>query len=141
MTGIQRLPLLAATLALVATVLRAQTPAPPRQGTPPAPAPVFRARTELVNLDVVVVDKDGNPVHDLTRDDFLVFDRRKPQAIETFEEVVAKANASPAAATLAALPVGTRLDVASNADQQASRLVVVVLDDLHTYRGRADTVK
>jgi len=49
--------------------------------------PVFRASTELVEVDVVVVDKAGNPVHGLTRDDFVVTDREKPQSIETFDEV------------------------------------------------------
>ena len=44
--------------------------------------PVFRTNTELVEIDVVVIDKDGKRVHGLTREDFVLKDRKKPQAIE-----------------------------------------------------------
>lgn len=101
-------------------------------------APVFRTNTELVEIDVVVVDKSGEPVHGLTRDDFVLRDRRKPQAIETFLEVrrdLERARESDR------LPAGVRPDVASNSSAQAGRLVVLVLDDLHVWQGRTNTVK
>ena len=108
-----------------------QTPAPA-----PSQQPTFRASTELVELDVVVVDKHGVPVHGLTRDDFVVTDRKKPQTIEAFQEI--RREAEPEAPTL---PVSSRVDVATNTSPQAGRLVVLVLDDLHTFRGRSETVK
>lgn len=101
-------------------------------------APVFRTNTELVEIDVVVVDKSGEPVQGLTRDDFILHDRKKPQAIETFLEVrrdLERVRESDR------LPAGVRPDVASNSSAQAGRLVVLVLDDLHVWQGRTNTVK
>ena len=45
---------------------------------------VFRATTQLVRIDVAAQDKNGQPVSDLTRDDFELFVNHKPQAIATF---------------------------------------------------------
>ncbi len=104
----------------------------------PQQPPVFRTNTELVEIDVVVVDTAGQRVHGLTKDDFILRDRKKAQSIETFTEVqwsIARATELPP------LPPETRVDVASNTSAKAGRLVVIVLDDLHTYRGRTDTVK
>lgn len=104
----------------------------------PQRPPVFRTNTELVEIDVVVVDKAGQRVHGLTKDDFVLKDRKKPQTIETFTEVqraIERANELPP------LPPETRVDVATNTSAKAGRLVVMVLDDLHVWRGRADTVK
>jgi hypothetical protein len=50
-------------------------------------APTFRARIDLVQVDVVVVDKDGNPVTGMKASDFTLLDRKKPQTIATFEEI------------------------------------------------------
>jgi VWFA-related protein len=100
--------------------------------------PVFRTTTELIEIDVVVVDKNGEPVHGLTREDFLLRDRKQPQAIETFTEVQ---RAIERAEELPPLPAETRVDVATNTSAKAGRLVVMVLDDLHVFRGRTETVK
>ena len=40
--------------------------------------PVFRAGVEAVAVDVVVVDRDGNPVTDLTVEDFTLQVDGKP---------------------------------------------------------------
>ena len=108
------------------------------QQQPSQRPPVFRTATELVEIDVVVVDKAGQRVHGLTKDDFILKDRNKPQAIETFTEVQ---RSIERATELPPLPPETRVDVASNTSAKSGRLVVMVLDDLHTYRGRTDTVK
>src|SRR5690606_10731774 len=86
----------------------------------------------------VVIDKDGQRVHGLTKDDFVLRDRRQPQTIETFTEVrrdVERARETPRP------PVTARIDVASNTTAEAGRLVVLLLDDLHVWQGRSDTVK
>ncbi len=121
-----------ALLVLGGSVLQARPQERPQQ------PPVFRTATELVEIDVVVVDKDGQRVHGLTKDDFILKDRKKPQSIETFTEVQ---RSIERATELPRLPPETRMDVASNTSAKAGRLVVMVLDDLHTYRGRTDTVK
>jgi VWFA-related protein len=115
-----------------AALTAAQAQAPRQQ------PPVFRTNTELVEIDVVVVDKNGARVHGLTKDDFVLRDRRQPQTIETFTEVrrdVERMVEGPR------LPSTVRVDVASNSSAQAGRLVVLVLDDLHVWQGRTDTVK
>ncbi len=50
------------------------------------PAPTFRISSNLVFLDVTVLDKHGNPVvSGLTRDDFTITEDKKPQRIFSFE--------------------------------------------------------
>jgi VWFA-related protein len=101
--------------------------------------PIFRSTVELVHVDVVVVDKDGNAVRGLTEKDFVLKDRKKPQVIATFEEVSHERLEGTAAVPV--FPPTLRLDVASNQTVQADRLVVMVIDDLHIYNGRTDKSK
>ncbi|HEX7779641.1 MAG TPA: VWA domain-containing protein, partial [Vicinamibacterales bacterium] len=117
-------------IALLATTLSAQQPNQQR--------PVFRAAVELIQVDVVVRDREGRPIRGLTADDFVVLDRRKPQQIATFKEV---GRDSDAPVPRPAFPPTLKLDVASNQTARSERLVVMVLDDLHGYRGRDATVK
>ena len=63
-----------------------QQPASRRQPTPQQP-PVFRAGINFVRVDVIVSDKNGNPVADLKPADFEVTEDGKPQKIETFKLV------------------------------------------------------
>jgi VWFA-related protein len=100
-----------------------------------AQQPVFKSTVDLVQVDVVVTDADGIPIRGLTQGDFTVSDRGRPQAISAFDEVSHVYSAT-------ALPlVGVRSDVADNRTAQSQRLVVVVVDDLHIFRGRTDRAK
>lgn len=50
------------------------------------PAPTFRVSSNLVFLDVTVLDKKGQPVvSGLTKDDFTITEDKKPQRIFSFE--------------------------------------------------------
>jgi VWFA-related protein len=98
-----------------------------------AQPPIFRARTELVQIDVVVVDAEGHVVQGLTEQDFQIFDRGRPQRIAAFDEI------SHERSDLASLPIDLKDDVADNATQ-ADRLIVLVLDDLH-FQAKTDEVK
>jgi hypothetical protein len=40
--------------------------------------PTFRARTDLLTIDVTVLDKDRRPVTGLTADDFILLEDGKP---------------------------------------------------------------
>jgi VWFA-related protein len=59
----------------------------PVQGQQPAPAaPTFRVTSNLVFLDVTVLDKQGRPVvTGLTKDDFTITENKKPQRIFSFD--------------------------------------------------------
>jgi VWFA-related protein len=105
----------------------------------PPQRPSFRTAVELVQVDVVVTDQDGNPVRGLTKDDFTLADRRKPQTIDVFEEVGAEPRR--ASTLFTAFPPTLRLDVADNQTPQANRLIVLLLDDWHVWKERTDTVK
>ena len=41
----------------------------------------------VVNVDVMVADRDGRPVTGLTKDDFEIFEDKKPQVITSFYDV------------------------------------------------------
>jgi VWFA-related protein len=97
--------------------------------------PTFRSNVDLVQVDIVVVDRDGHPVRGLKQGDFTILDRRKPQTIAAFEEIGYERTAEAPALPLARVP---RLDVSSNQTAQSGRLVVMVVDDLHIYTRRSD---
>jgi VWFA-related protein len=72
-----------------ATVRAQQSPPSdaPAQQTAQAPAPaspVLRAESRVVRVDVIVTDKKGNYIHDLTAKDFHVFDNNQEQSIVNF---------------------------------------------------------
>jgi VWFA-related protein len=73
---------------------KAAAPAAPAAQTEAPPAPAIGAGdffesidVNVVNLDVYVTDKKGNRVSGLTRDDFEIFEDKKPMAITNFYAV------------------------------------------------------
>jgi VWFA-related protein len=101
--------------------------------------PTFRARVDLIQVNVVAVDASGKHVYGLTAPDFTVLDRGRPQAIATFQEIDART--PPADQGHVRLPAQVRRDVASNQLTDLDRLVILVIDDLHIYKGRTDRAK
>jgi VWFA-related protein len=93
----------------------------------------FPSGVEVVNVDVVVMDKKGNAVTGLTRDDFVLKDEGKPQSISTFEALVAPAP-PPAAALPAPLP---RVSTNAGARDRKGRTFNIVFDDIHLTAGQA----
>lgn len=47
---------------------------------------VFHLHSREVLTDVTVTDKDGNPIHGLSRSAFHIFDDNRPEQLESFEE-------------------------------------------------------
>jgi VWFA-related protein len=113
----------------LATAALAAVSAAAPAARPQAPDQVFPAGIEQVTVDVVVVDKKGEPVTGLTKDDFTVLDEGRPQSIATFDQVSVP-DTPPPAGTAAVRP---RARVATNATPvaEAGRLFVVVFDDVH----------
>ena len=52
--------------------------------TPAAPQPTFKSSTELVEVDAVVLDKNGNFVPGLKASDITLYENGKPQRIQQF---------------------------------------------------------
>jgi VWFA-related protein len=82
----------------LATSASPQTPQSAQSASPPAqsqlqthsqPTATIRAGAKLVVVDVTVSDKNGNPLHNLKKEDFTVLENGNPQAVNTFEEHVA----------------------------------------------------
>jgi VWFA-related protein len=100
--------------------------------------PSFPAGTELVTVDVVVLDKQGLPVSGLGREEFSIAEEGKPQELAAFEAVDLRPPAPSAVAPL--LPA---LRPSSNVGGAAfGRSFVIVFDELHltpaeANRGRA----
>src|ERR1700719_206528 len=82
-----------------------QSPPPP---TPPdqthSDAAALRVTARLVQVNVIVQDKDGNPVPDLTKDDFTLSDKGQQQQIAIFAQPtrtaspISSTSSTPAAA-------------------------------------------
>src|SRR3979490_2557187 len=62
--------------------VHAQETQPQNQGQPAKST--FRTTTRLVVVDVVVTDKDGNPVKDLKAEDFTVTENNEEQKLADF---------------------------------------------------------
>ena len=70
--------LLLIALAALAATLGAQAP---------TPQPVFRGGTDLVQVDVSVLDGKRHPVRGLTAADFSIFEDGQPRDVQAFTEV------------------------------------------------------
>jgi len=89
------------------------------QQTPARPPTVFRTSTNLVRVDVVVRDKNGNVVKGLKDADFLVFEDNKAQQITSFDFEEIATDALP---SMQPAPVVLGLSQLQNANTQRSRL-------------------
>src|SRR5712672_1791428 len=137
------------TMAVVATVLmlagvrggaqqqQAPQQQPPQQQPPPAdPAqpPVFRTGINFVRVDVIISDKTGNPVADLTQADFDVTEDGKPQKIDTFKLVKLDGGRTD---SMKEPPkeIRTDYDEEAEAARDDVRLFSIFLDDYHVRKG------
>jgi VWFA-related protein len=98
-----------------------------------AQADTIQVATRLVQVGVIVEDKNV-PVTDLTPDDFLIFDRGKPQKISFFSLQAAPTASTPQSA---ALPPGTFSNLPQNGSASPSSITIVLLDNLNTLYGSA----
>ncbi|HEY0306624.1 MAG TPA: VWA domain-containing protein [Acidobacteriaceae bacterium] len=87
-----------------------------------APQTVIRVTSRLVVLDIVVTDKQGKPVTDLTRDDFEITEGKDPQRVRSFEAPIS--HALPAGAL-----VHSSADIAKIGNSPVN---ILVLDALNT---------
>ena len=109
-------------LAASALPLHARTSAPQTS----APQPTFRGGTDLVQVDVSVLDGKRHPVRGLSLSDFTIFEDDQPREIQAFSEVdLPDRVQSRDAAWTREVPS----DVVTNqVAQEEGRLVIIVLD-------------
>jgi VWFA-related protein len=109
-----------------------QQPPPTAEGNPSNP--VFRTTTRLVQVDVVVTDKQGRPVSGLKQPDFTVLQDGKPQQIHAFDPHTSAAMSADASA--GAAPPGAKLppNTYSNHpnDATADSWTIILFDLLNT---------
>ncbi|HEY2461244.1 MAG TPA: VWA domain-containing protein [Candidatus Acidoferrum sp.] len=125
--------------------------APPKAAEQPAPqapakpndnaevssqdtAPSFKVRVNLVLVRVVVRDARGNLVTNLDKQDFQLFDNRKPQVISTFslekpDSHLPKVTAA-ASTEVVSEPEGSEVAVPPGKVAVPQRFVAVVFDDV-----------
>jgi VWFA-related protein len=131
-----------------------QKPAAPQQrapqGQPPQQAPVqqspqqaqqptFRVGVNFVRVDVIITDKQGNAVPDLTQNDFEVLEDGKPQTIETFRFIKVSGNPEPGGEV--PREIRTPSDQEIEAARDDVRLFVFFLDDYHVRRSNSMVVR
>ena len=94
--------------------------------------PTFRIQIErnLVQVRVVVRDKQGRPVQNLTKDDFRLTDNGKPQVITHFAVEHPRARAPDA--TPPPIDDPTDEELAERAEPLPDRYIAVYFDDIHS---------
>jgi VWFA-related protein len=141
----------AALLLVLGTQGTAQQPAKPAAGQPAQPPaqppadpaaqpPIFRAGINYVRVDVIISDKNGNPVADLQASDFDVSEDGKPQKIDTFKLVKLDGGT---AESIKEPPKEIRndYDEEMEAARDDVRLFAIFLDDYHVRRGASMAVR
>ncbi len=144
-------------LSILGSRLSAQTPEPPpppqdvpakpdsaATPTPSAPAgqneevsshdtpTTFKVRVNLVLVRVVVRDQQGKIVSNLKKEDFQLYDNRKPQSISSFSLETPEKRTASAVASAAAEGSSSSADVAGGkAVVLPQRFVSMVFDDVH----------
>lgn len=117
----RRVSLVIACAALAALVLSVHA-----QQDPQAPRSIFRVRTDLIPVDVSVLDRDRQPVRGLTAADFTVYEDGKRRPVVAFSAVDVPGPVRDA--TVAPWVRDAPQDVVSNDLPDEGRLVVILMD-------------
>ncbi|MDX2042876.1 MAG: VWA domain-containing protein [Acidobacteriota bacterium] len=131
--------LLLATLLCLAAA--AQNPQP--QQAKPASSKdqdTLRIETELVQIDLIVADKQGKPVHDLKREDFELYEDGKKQTLTHFAVGTAKQPAQWLSAEKKR-PTNSPSGEPATTTESAGRHIVLAVDDYHLSPGNLGYVK
>ena len=134
----------ATALAALVLALPAAAPAQDREQAPPDATFVERLEVEIVNLDVVVTDREGRPVEGLGRDDFILRVDGEPTPIDNFYAVGAEERGAAAPAAPPAEEGGAPAAPAagppavSPLDQELH--LVILFDNVHATAGERKRV-
>jgi len=103
------------------------------QATVPGQSPTFRAIANYVSTDVIVHDRDGKFVPNLTADDFKVYEDGVLQKITNFVPVIG-GRALGGLTTIASEPAPTEgliLPKSKPPSDQSGRVFIIFIDDMH----------
>jgi hypothetical protein len=118
-------PCRASTL-VVSAVLAAFVLSVHAQQEQPQPRSIFRVRTDLIPVDVSVLDKDRQPVRGLMAADFTVYEDGKRREVVAFSAVDVPGPVRDA--TVASWVRDAPKDVVANDLPDEGRLVVILMD-------------
>jgi VWFA-related protein len=117
-----------------------QNQQPPPQDQQQPPPPRIKSGINFVRVDVIITDRQGNPVLDLKQDEFRLKEDGKPQTIESFSTVKIVDEMS-----LIDSPHIPEIKSLSDEMREAARpdvrLFVLFLDDYHVRRGNDMSVR
>lgn len=112
---------------LLSIVLGPLLPAqPPNADQPPL---VLRSTTRLVQISVVVHDRKGQPVADLTQNDFTITEKGKPQQISFFS---VESNKALSASQAEKLGAGWHSNQVARREGAPNAVTVILIDALNT---------
>jgi len=114
-------------LVVLAGALVAQQPSPP----PEEPGLVVRVTTRMVQVDTIVLDKEGHPVKGLKADDFTVTEDGVRQRIASFSERISEPSNPPPPPVLP-LHVTTNRPAVTQTNAENATAAVLLLDGLNT---------
>lgn len=123
--------LLALLLAVTAAGVQAQSQEQSQPAQPPAQGEPFRTTVELVTTDVVVRDNNGQFIADLKKEDFEVVEDGVPQKVISFSLTHGGRSYNIAAPPPAPVAEGIILPPSRPANDDAGRVFIIFIDDLH----------
>jgi VWFA-related protein len=103
----------------------------------PLQTPPFRAEAELVTVDVVVLDRRGEPVPNLEASDFVVSEEGRRQRIQVFQPVITAQAAQPDRPAQRSYRYSTNVGVQAH----QGRSFVVFFDDVHLTPDQGERAK
>lgn len=129
----KKIPVISVSIGLILSLVTAQTPPPsPPQKPQKGEDEILRITTELVQTDVVVTDKNDQPITDLKLGDFEVYENGKKQEV-TFMEFVSVDSPRRAEDSSLTAKVAPEVDTAIARDMTAKdlkRVIAFVVDDV-----------
>jgi VWFA-related protein len=142
-----RAPLIRLVLALglaaaLSPAVGAQQQPPPPQKPPaqdPEQRPIFKTGINFVRVDVIVSDRNGNPILDLKPEEFSVSEDGRPQKIEQFD--VIKIDPLDQVEGPTNSQIRSRQDEEREAARPEVRMFTILLDDYHVRRGNDMAVR
>lgn len=116
--------LLILVFAFTSAAALAQIDQPSPSPTPREDDDVVKITTSLIQLDVTVTDKKGNPISDLKRDEIEIYENGRKQDITGFNYIAGAEGRPVGAALRSMLPTG------APRPESVRRTIAIVVDDL-----------